>query len=99
MKKIVLAYSGGLDTSCAVRWLKDTYEAEVICFSAFIGEVANRRELEKKAKSAGASKVYIKDLKTEFLKDFVLPSLWAHAKYEGRYFMATSLGRPLIAKH
>src|SRR3990167_8674283 len=99
MKKIILAYSGGLDTSCAVRWLKDTYEAEVICFSAFIGEVADRQLLEKKAKSAGASKIYIRDLKKEFLEEFVMPALWARAKYEGKYLLATSLGRPLIAKH
>src|SRR3989338_2092278 len=99
MKKVVLAYSGGLDTSCAVRWIRDTYGAEVVCFSAFIGEVSDRKLLEKKAYSAGASKIYIEDLKEEFVEDFVRPSLWAHAKYEGKYFMATSLGRPLIAKH
>lgn len=99
MKKIVLAYSGGLDTSCAVRWLKDTYEAEVICFSAFLGEVADRKLLAQKAKSAGASKIYIRDLKREFAEDFIMPALRAHARYEGRYLMATSLGRPLIAKH
>ena len=65
MKKVVLAYSGGLDTSCAVRWIRDTYGAEVICFSAFIGEVSDRKLLEKKARSAGASKIYIEDLKAD----------------------------------
>ena len=99
MKKIVLAYSGGLDTSCAVRWLKDTYEAEVVCFSAFIGEVGDRKLLMQKAKSAGASKVYVENLKEEFADDFIMPALWAHAKYEGKYLLATALGRPLIAKH
>ncbi|MBI3999762.1 MAG: argininosuccinate synthase [Candidatus Omnitrophica bacterium] len=99
MKKVVLAYSGGLDTSCAVKWIHDTYGAEVICFSAFIGEVSDRKLLAKKARSAGASKIYIEDLKDEFVQDFVTPALWAHARYEGKYFLATALGRPLIAKH
>lgn len=99
MDKIVLAYSGGLDTSCAVKWLIDKYGMEVICFSAFIGETSDRKLLEQKAKSAGASKIFIEDLKEEFARDFVIPALWAQAKYEGRYPMATSLGRPLIAKH
>ena len=99
MDKVVLAYSGGLDTSCAVKWLKDRYGYEVICFSAFIGEVSDKKILEKRAKAAGASKIYIMDLKEEFAKDYIIPSLWAHARYEGKYLMATSLGRPLIAKH
>ena len=99
MDKIVLAYSGGLDTSCAVKWLIEKYGAEVICFSAFLGETSDRKLLEKKAKSAGASKIYIEDLKEEFARDFILPALWAHAKYEDKYPLATSLGRPLIAKH
>jgi argininosuccinate synthase len=97
-KKVVLAYSGGLDTSCAVRWIKDKYNADVICFSAFIGEVPNAAKLKKKALAAGASKVYIEDLKGVFAKDYILPALWAHARYEGKYLMATTLGRPLIAK-
>ena len=99
MDKIVLAYSGGLDTSCAVKWLIDRYGAEVICFSAFIGETSDRKLLEKKAKAAGASKIYIEDLKEEFAQDFIMPALWAHARYEGKYPLATALGRPLIAKH
>ena len=98
MKKVILAYSGGLDTSCAVRWIQDTYGAQVICFSAFMGEAKNRNELRLKARSAGASKVYIEDLKKEFAENFVRPSLWAHALYEGQYPLATALGRPLIAK-
>ncbi len=99
MDKVILAYSGGLDTSCAVKWIKDRYGAEVVCFSAFIGEVKDKSMLQKRAKSAGASKVYVQDLKQEFARDFIIPALWAHARYEGQYPMATSLGRPLIAKH
>lgn len=99
MDKIILAYSGGLDTSCCVKWLKDRYGYEVICFSAFIGEVPDKEILKKRAYAAGASKIYIEDLKKEFAQDFILPSFRAHALYEGKYPMATSLGRPLIAKH
>jgi argininosuccinate synthase len=99
MKKVVLAYSGGLDTSCAVKWLREQYGLEVICFSAFIGEVKDRNRLRKKAEAAGASKIYIEELKDEFAHDFILPALWAHARYEGKYPLATALGRPLIAKH
>lgn len=99
MKKVVLAYSGGLDTSCAVKWLKEKYGLDVICFSAFIGEVKDKNKLRKKAISAGAIKAYIEDLKDEFAKDFVMPALWAHARYEGKYPLATAIGRPLIAKH
>src|SRR5258708_4903600 len=98
-KKVVLAYSGGLDTSCAVKWLQDQYGFDVICFSAFIGEVADKTKLNKKAKAAGATKIFIEDLKEEFAQDFIMPALWAHARYEGKYPLATALGRPLIAKH
>ncbi|MBU3758579.1 MAG: argininosuccinate synthase [Candidatus Omnitrophica bacterium] len=98
-KKVVLAYSGGLDTSCAIRWLQDQYDVDVICFSAFIGEVKDRKKLEKKALVSGAKKAYILDLKEEFAREYILPSLWAHARYEGQYPLATALGRPLIAKH
>ncbi len=99
MKKVVLAYSGGLDTSCAVKWLQDQYGYEVVCFSAFIGEVKDKALLEKKALAAGALKVYVEDLKEEFARDFILPGLWAQARYENGYPLATALGRPLIAKH
>ncbi len=99
MKKVVLAYSGGLDTSCAVKWIRDRYGAQVICFSAFIGETKDKKSLVARAKSAGAAKVIIRDLKSEFAQDFLLPALWAHACYEGKYPLATALGRPLIAKH
>jgi len=98
-KKVVLAYSGGLDTSCAIRWLQDKYNVDVVCFSAFIGEVKDRKKLEKKALISGAKKAYILDLKEEFAREYIVPSLWAHARYEGQYPLATALGRPLIAKH
>ena len=99
MKKVILAYSGGLDTSCAVKWLQDRYGLDVICFSAFLGEVTNKSKLRKKALAAGASKIIIEDLKREFAYDFILPALWAHARYEGKYPLSTAIGRPLIAKH
>ncbi len=99
MKKVVLAYSGGLDTSCAVKWLRERYNLEVVCFSAFLGEEKNKSLLVKRAKAGGAIRTYIEDLKEEFAKDFILPALWAHARYEGKYPLATALGRPLIAKH
>ena len=99
MEKVVLAFSGGLDTSCAVRWLEERYGAEVVCFSAFLGEARNPDLLRKRAFAGGASKIYIEDLKKEFAEEFILPALWAHARYEGKYPLATALGRPLIAKH
>ncbi|MFH1413870.1 MAG: argininosuccinate synthase [Candidatus Omnitrophota bacterium] len=101
MKKVVLAYSGGLDTSCIVRWLKEQ-GYEVICFVADLGQGLGGEDLEEieaRALAAGASKVYIKDLQDEFVNDFVIPSLKANAIYEGKYLLATALGRPLIAKY
>ena len=102
MKKVVLAYSGGLDTSCIVRWLRES-DYEVICFVADLGQGLGAGEsfeaIEDRALSAGASKVYVKDLKSEFIKDFILPALKAGAIYEGKYLLATALGRPLIAKY
>jgi len=102
MKKVVLAYSGGLDTSCIVRWLKER-DYEVICFVADLGQGLGEGEdlkaIENRALAAGASKVYIKDLQDEFVEDFVLPALKANAIYEGKYLLATALGRPLIAKY
>ncbi len=102
MKKVVLAYSGGLDTSCIVRWLKER-EYEVICFVADLGQGLGAGEdfdaIEARALAAGASKVYIKDLQDEFVEDFVIPALKANAIYEGKYLLATALGRPLIAKY
>ena len=102
MRKVVLAYSGGLDTSCIVKWLKER-EWDVICFVADLGQGLGKGEdlnaIEARALSAGASKVYIKDLQDEFIRDYIVPALKANAVYEGKYLMATALGRPLIAKH
>jgi len=96
--KIVLAYSGGLDTSVILSWLKETYQAEIIAFCANIGQQEELRGLEAKAKSTGASKCYIVDLEREFARDFIFPMLQAGAVYEGQYFLGTSIARPLIAK-
>jgi len=98
MKKVVLAYSGGLDTSCAIRWLKEQ-GYDVICFVADLGQGEDFEVIEARGLTAGASKVYIKDLQDEFIEDFILPALKAGAVYEGKYLLATALGRPLIAKH
>ncbi len=102
MKKVVLAYSGGLDTSCIVHWLTGK-GYEVICFVADLGQGLGKGEdlkkIEARAKAAGASKVYIRNLQDEFVEEFILPSLKANAVYEGKYLLATALGRPLIAKH
>jgi argininosuccinate synthase len=97
--KIVLAYSGGLDTSVLLSWIKDTYgNAEMIAFCANIGQEDELTGLEKKAKKTGASKIYIDDLQDEFAKDFIYPMMRAGAIYEGQYFLGTSIARPLIAK-
>ena len=96
--KIVLAYSGGLDTSVILRWLKETYNAEVVCFAADVGQAEELGGLEEKAFATGASKLYIEDLREEFVRDFVFTALKANAVYEGVYLMGTSLARPLIAK-
>jgi len=98
MKKIVLAYSGGLDTSVLLSWIKDTYQAEVIAFCADVGQDDELRGLNKKAKMTGASKIYIDDLQEEFARDFIYPIIQAGAIYEGQYFLGTSIARPLIAK-
>lgn len=96
--KIVLAYSGGLDTSVLLSWIKDTYQAEMIAFCADIGQDDELRGLRKKAEKTGASKVYIDDLQEEFARDFIYPMLRAGAIYEGQYFLGTSIARPLIAQ-
>jgi argininosuccinate synthase len=98
INKVVLAYSGGLDTSVIVRWLIETYRCEVIAFSADIGQKEELEGLEAKACNTGASKVFIEDLQEEFVRDFVFPALRANAVYEGTYLLGTSLARPLIAK-
>ena len=96
--KIILAYSGGLDTSVILKWLKENYRAEIIAFAADVGQGEELKGLKKKALATGASKIYIDDLQAEFAKDFIYPMLRANAIYEGQYFLGTSIARPLIAK-
>jgi argininosuccinate synthase len=98
MNKIVLAYSGGLDTSVAIAWLKEEYRADVIAFCADLGQGEDLASVKKKALRTGASKVYVEDLKEEFLKNYIFPMLRAGAVYEGGYLMGTSIARPLIAR-
>lgn len=97
-KKIVLAYSGGLDTSVAIKWLKEKYNAEIIAFYADLGQGENTMSVRKKALKTGASKIYLENLKEEFVKDYIFPMLRANAAYEGSYLLGTSIARPLIAK-
>ncbi|MBG9794174.1 argininosuccinate synthase [Paenibacillus dendritiformis] len=96
--KIVLAYSGGLDTSVILTWLKETYDAEIIAFTADVGQKEELDGLEAKAIATGATKVYIDDLQEEFARDFIYPMFQAGALYEGQYLLGTSIARPLIAK-
>jgi len=98
VKKIVLAYSGGLDTSIILKWLTEQYDAEVIAYSADLGQGEELDHIPAKAKATGASKGIIVDLREEFTRDFVFPMFRANAIYEGRYFLGTSIARPLIAK-
>ena len=98
LKKIVLAYSGGLDTSVAIKWLKEKYRAKIIAFCADLGQGEDLEEVKKKAIKTGASKVYVEDLREVFVKDYIFPMLRANAVYEGSYLLGTSIARPLIAK-
>lgn len=98
IKKIVLAYSGGLDTSAMLLWIKETYGCEVVCYTADVGQGEELDGLEEKAKKTGASKLYVEDLREEFVKDFVWTAVKANALYEGVYLLGTSLARPVIAK-
>ena len=97
-KKIVLAYSGGLDTSIILKWLQENYKAEVIAYTADIGQEIDRKKIINNAKKLGAKKVIIKDLKNIFVKEYVFPMIRGHAVYEGIYLLGTSIARPLIAK-
>ncbi len=97
-KKIVLAYSGGLDTSVILRWLKETYRCPVVAFAADVGQGEELAPLEAKAKATGADGYFVADVRDEFIRDFVYPALRANAVYEGEYLMGTSLARPVIAK-
>ena len=98
IKKVVLAYSGGLDTSVIIKWLIEHYGCEVVAFAADLGQGEELSPLNEKAIKTGASKIYIEDLKEEFVRDFVFPMLRANAIYEGSYLLGTSIARPLIAK-
>ena len=98
VKKAVLAYSGGLDTSVIIKWLKETYDCEIIAFCADLGQGEDLRAIKSKAIRTGASKAYVTDLREEFARDYVFPMLRANAVYEGAYLMGTSIARPLIAK-
>src|SRR5437660_10564300 len=96
--KIVLAYSGGLDTSVLLSWIKEAYDAEMIAFCANIGQEEELKGLREKALRTGASRLYLDDLQEEFARDFIFPMIQAGAIYENQYFLGTSLARPLIAK-
>ncbi len=98
VNKIVLAYSGGLDTSIILKWLKQKYDAEIIAYVADVGQDDDFKQVEEKALKTGSSKVYIEDLKKEFTKDYIFPIIKANAVYESRYLLGTAIARPLIAK-
>jgi len=98
IKKVVLAYSGGLDTSVIVRWLQDEYKAEVVTFTADIGQGEEVEPAREKAKALGVNEIYIEDLREEFVRDYVFPMFRANTIYEGEYLLGTSIARPLIAK-
>lgn len=98
VKKVVLAYSGGLDTSVIVRWLQDTYKCEVVTFTADIGQGEELEPARAKAQTLGVKEIYIEDLREEFVRDFVFPMFRANTIYEGEYLLGTSIARPLIAK-
>ncbi|MBT4676714.1 MAG: argininosuccinate synthase, partial [Acidimicrobiaceae bacterium] len=96
--KVVLAYSGGLDTSIILRWLEETYGCEVVTFTADLGQGEELEPARAKAEAMGASEIYIEDLREEFVRDYVYPMFRANALYEGEYLLGTSIARPLIAK-
>ncbi|MEC7464088.1 MAG: argininosuccinate synthase domain-containing protein, partial [Pseudomonadota bacterium] len=98
VRKIVLAYSGGLDTSVILRWLQQTYDCEVVTFTADLGQGEEVEPAREKAEAAGVKEIYIDDLREEFVRDFVFPMFRANALYEGIYLLGTSIARPLISK-
>ncbi len=98
VKKVVLAYSGGLDTSVILKWLEDQYECEVVTFTADIGQRDEVEPAREKAKKYGVKEIYIEDLQEEFVGDFVYPMFRANTLYEGEYLLGTSIARPLISK-
>ena len=97
-KRIVLAYSGGLDTSIILKWLQENYKAEVICYTANIGQKIDRKKIFRNAKKFGVKNIIIQDLRNEFVKNYIYPMIRGHAIYEGAYLLGTSIARPLIAK-
>src|SRR5512136_2560221 len=99
VNKVVLAYSGGLDTSVIVPWLRENYGCEVICFAADVGQGEEMSDLPERARASGASKLIVRDLKHEFAQDYVFPMIRSGAVYERKYLLGTSIARPLIAKH
>ena len=99
LRKVVLAYSGGLDTSVILKWLQDTYGCEVVTFTADIGQGEELEPARRKARKFGVRQIFIEDLREEFVRDFVFPMFRANAVYEGEYLLGTSIARPLIAKH
>ena len=99
IRKVVLAYSGGLDTSVILKWLQDTYDCEVVTFTADIGQGEELEPARRKARKFGVKQIYIEDLREEFVRDFVFPMFRANALYEGEYLLGTSIARPLIARH
>src|SRR5210317_1484391 len=98
VKKVVLAYSGGLDTSIILKWLQDVYDCEVVTFTADIGQGEEVEPARAKAQAMGIKEIYIDDLREEFARDFVFPMFRANPLYEGEYLLGTSIARPLIAK-
>ena len=98
IKKVVLAYSGGLDTSIILKWLQETYGCEVVTFTADLGQGEELEPARKKAQMLGIKEIFIEDLREEFVRDFVFPMFRANALYEGVYLLGTSIARPLIAK-
>src|SRR5271156_2142465 len=98
VKKVVLAYSGGLDTSIILRWLQDVYHCEVVTFTANLGQGEELEPARRKAEMAGVKQIFIEDVREEFVRDFVFPMFRANALYEGLYLLGTSIARPLIAK-
>jgi argininosuccinate synthase len=98
VNKVVLAYSGGLDTSVILTWLKEVYKCEVIAFAADLGQGDEMDGIREKALKTGASEMYIEDIQEEFVRDFVFPALRGNAIYEGYYLLGTSIARPIIAK-
>ena len=98
VKKVVLAYSGGLDTSVILKWLQDEYQCEVVTFTADLGQGEELEPARAKAKSAGVKEIFIDDVREEFVRDFVFPMFRANTVYEGEYLLGTSIARPLIAK-